>query len=153
MKYFHLCFCLPSAWMVEIKSLTQSSDFISLGLRNKTPIPLKYPNHTGLGPTCQIKRKLRLFLGFPPKILVRVTGVEWAFILIGPCLSCLLPPSRRGHQCRSLGAEEALTCLAFTLVERVASSEVQVLVRKSPDGHRFIFISTLFLYSFLFSYR
>lgn len=153
MKYFHLCFCLPSASMVEIKSLTQSPDFISLGLRNKTPIPLKYPNHTGLGPTCQINRKLRLFLGFPPKILVRVTGVEWAFILISPCFSCLLQPSQRGHQCRSLGAEEALNCLAFTLAEQVASSAVQVLVRKSPDGCRFIFISTLFLYSCLFSDR
>lgn len=67
---------LPSAWMVEIKSRTQSFDFISLGLQNKISIPLRYPNHRGLGPTCQINRKLRLFLGFPPKIVLRVTGVD-----------------------------------------------------------------------------
>lgn len=74
----------PSAWMMEVKSIIQSPVFISLYLQNKTPIPLKYPNHKGLGPTCQISRKVRLFLGFLPQILLRVTGVGWSCPLISP---------------------------------------------------------------------
>lgn len=94
---------------METKSVTQSPTFISLYIRNKTLIPLKCPNRKGPGHTCQINRKLRLSLDFPPKVFLRITGMDETCPLISPCFACLLPPCWRRNQYRSLGAGDVQT--------------------------------------------